>query len=37
MQEIPDAETDFGYVSCSCRACERAGEAKPALVSTFVL
>ena len=24
----PDQEIDFDFVSCSCRACERAGEAK---------
>ena len=25
---IPNREIGFGFVSCSCRACERAGEAK---------
>ena len=24
----PNREIGFGFVSCSCRACERAGEAK---------
>ena len=24
----PNREIDFDFVSCSCRACERAGEAK---------
>ena len=24
----PNREIDFAFVSCSCRACERAGEAK---------
>ena len=27
-QETPNREIGFGFVSCSCRACERAGEAK---------
>ena len=25
---VPNREIGFGFVSCSCRACERAGEAK---------
>ena len=28
MQLTPNREIGFGFVSCSCRACERAGEAK---------
>ena len=28
MAAPPNREIDFAFVSCSCRACERAGEAK---------
>ncbi len=28
LWQPPSREIDFAFVSCSCRACERAGEAK---------
>jgi len=28
LWQPPNREIDFAFVSCSCRACERAGEAK---------